>query len=354
MVFPLIWLLPLLAGNDLPGWTAVADHLIETPVESYPFDWGEGVQMMGLVKAAAVRHDARYLDYVERWARIYEAKDVKTLLNIGPVSAPRDHFGYSGHWSPGSAVLYLYHERGDSEHLKLAREVMEFVAAGAERSSEGALGHWQGVHQLWVDTLFMACPLLAGMGHAQDAANQIVLFSQHLQDEKTGLFYHMWDWQTGARSEGFWGRGNGWVLMSIADTLEAMKPGDASYELQKIAQNLVRGLSSTQDSDGLWHTVLDDRSSYAECSATAMFSYGLLKLVRLHVLPETDRRMALTAWRAINQKYVRDGVVTGVSGGTGPRGINAYLKIPVGSQTWGTGAYLLAASEVSRAGGKVR
>jgi unsaturated rhamnogalacturonyl hydrolase len=343
-------------AGQIPGLTSVADRLIGTPVEAYPFDWGEGVQMMGLMRAASAAHDARYADYVEKWARMYEARDIRTLLNIGPSASNPARLGYCGHWSPATAVLYLYRERRKPEHLKLAQDVVDFIESGAERSPEGGLGHWQGSHQLWVDTLYMACPLLSAMGQIQnrpeyikDAANQIVVHARHLQDEKTGLIYHMWDWQTGTHSEGFWGRGDGWVLMSLADTMEVMNQRDPKYrELASIARKLAKGLEATQDADGLWHTVLDDPKSYPECSATAMFAYGMLKLVRLHVLPPAYTARALKGWRSINERYVKDGVVAGVSAGTDPKGADAYRSKPVGTETWGTGAYLLAASEVAR------
>ena len=74
----------------------------------------------------------------------------------------------------------------------------------------------------------------------------------------------------------------------------------------------------------------------------------MLKLVRLRVLAPAYRARALKAWRAINDRYVKDGLVIGVSAGTGPKGTDAYRAIPVGAETWGTGAYLLAASEVAQ------
>jgi unsaturated rhamnogalacturonyl hydrolase len=356
LIVCLLTLSTLTAGEAPRAWTSVADHLVQTPVESYAFNWGEGVQMMGLMRAAVVERNSRYIDYVERWARIYEAWDLQTLLHATPdaTAGPRS-LGYCGHWSPGSAVLYLYRERPKPEHLTLARGVTEFIRTAAERSPEGGLGHWQGSHQLWDDTLYMACPLLARMGELEkkpalieDAADQLIIYSHHLQEERTGLFYHMWDWQTGKHSEGFWGRGNGWVLMSLAETMEVMpKTGPKFQELTRFARKLAAGLAATQDSSGLWHTVLDDPKSVPESSATAMFSYGLLKLVRLRILPPDSVSMALAAWKAINDRYVRNGVVTGVSAGTGPQGVKAYLTIPMGSETWGTGAYLLAASEVT-------
>lgn len=332
-------------------WTAVADRLIQTPPESYPFNWGEGVQMIGLMKAFERTGNAAYADYVAKWAAIYTPKSREELLDL---KARRP--GYCGRWSPATALLYLYQARRNPDHLRLARMVLDFIRDGAERSPEGGLGHWQGSHQLWVDTLYMACPLLAGFGkmerkpeYIDDAARQLIAHAHPLQDRATGLFFHMWDWETRERSNGLWGRGNGWVIMSLADTLEVMDRKNPRYaELKRIALDLAGGLAKTQDSAGMWRTVLDDPSTYEESSATSMVVYGLLKLVRLHVLPASYRKPALHAWSAVNARYVRDGLVTGVSAGTGPQAKSGYGQIKVGSETWGTGAYLLAGSEVDR------
>ena len=346
----------LWAADAYPDrWREVADHLIQTPVESYPFNWGEGVQQIGLMKVYERTKDPRYLGYMEKWAAQFAPGDVELLLKMG-AKAIGTKPGYCGHWSPATAILYLHQARPRAEYLQLAQQVADFIRKQAERSPEGGLGHWQGSHQLWVDTLYMACPLLSGLGYMEkrdsdiaDAAQQIVIYSRRLQDEKTGLFYHMWDWQTGERTPGPWGRGNGWVLMSLADTLEVMNRSHQAYApLRSIAGRLAAGLRATQDSEGMWHTVLDDPASYPEASATSMFAYGLLKLVRLGVLDRSKAGMAQRAWGAVNEKFVKGGVVTGVSAGTEPKGSNYYKQLPLGNQTWGTGAYLMAGSEVDR------
>ena len=325
-------------------WRNVADRLITTPVESYPFNWGEGVQQMGLMRAWERTRDDRYLDWMERWTAQFLARDIRELLN-------QVRAGYCGHWSPATAIRLLHAARPKPEYLRLSDQVIRFIDNEAERSGEGALGHWQGSHQLWVDTLYMACPLLAltrDAKHVAGAAQQIVIYAKHLQDVR-GLFFHMWDWQTRERSQGAWGRGNGWVLMSLADTMEAIEPSDPQWQpLKRIATNLAGGVKATQNREGLWHTVMDDPSSYPETSASAMFCYGLLKLSRLKVLPAEVTAITKPAWNTLNERYVHDGVVTGVSAGTEPKGTGHYKDRPLGTQTWGTGAYLLAASEVAR------
>jgi unsaturated rhamnogalacturonyl hydrolase len=332
----------------LDKWKSVADKLISTPVESYPFNWGEGVQMIGLMKVQERTRQTAYLDYLEKWAAQFPPGQVTRILADGiPKVSTRP--GYCGHWSPGTAIQYLNQARPAAARGEVVRLVFDYIQKTGERSPEGALGHWQGSHQLWVDTLYMACPLLTALGQPGDSARQVLLYAKHLQDERSGLFYHMWDWQTGKRSPDLWGRGNGWVLMSIADTFDKLPKSDPQYaELMAVAVRMAKGLRATQDAAGVWHTVLDEKGTYTECSATSMFVYGLLKLVRLGVLPKSEREPALRAWRAVNEQYIRDGVVVGVSAGTDPGNKAHYQARPLGVQTWGTGAYLMAGSEVAR------
>jgi unsaturated rhamnogalacturonyl hydrolase len=206
-----------------------------------------------------------------------------------------------------------------------------------------------GNHQYWVDTLYMAAPLLSALGQAAESARQIDIFTRRLQDPATGLYYHMYDWDKQTRTPALWGRGNGWVLMSIADTLEKLDENNPLYvRLQQIALKQLAGLVATQDANGMWHTVLDDPKSYPETSATAMFVYGIRKLIRLNAIPESYERISRRAWSGINEQYVKNGLVTGVSAGTVPKESDYYRNLPLGTETWGTGAYLMAGSEVAR------
>jgi len=82
----------------------------------------------------------------------------------------------------------------------MTQQIADFIETKATRTSDGGLGHWSGNRQLWVDTLYMACPPLANLGrltsrpeYVKEAAKQLQVFATHCRDEKTGLFYHMYD-----------------------------------------------------------------------------------------------------------------------------------------------------------------
>lgn len=334
-------------------WTEVADNLITTASESYAWDWGEGVQMCGLMQVYERTGDQRYADFVARWADTHVPMGYERLLGN---DAGSERKGYCGRWVAGTALVYLYEATKKPQYLQVASSIAGFIQAGATRSPEGAPGHWLGNYQLWVDTLNMTCPLLSRLSkiehkpaYLDDAVNQLLVAARHLRDERTGLFYHMWDWQYDRRSEEQWGRGNGWVIMSIADTFEFLPRDHPRYgELKGTAESFAKSLLAAQDPDGVWHTVIADPTSPAECSATTMIAYGLLKLARLGVLPAGFRDSGRKAWRAVNQRWVKDGLVTGVSEGTIPRDRDQYLNRKVGTYTWGTGSYLMAGAEIDR------
>jgi unsaturated rhamnogalacturonyl hydrolase len=79
------------------------------------------------------------------------------------------------------------------------------------------------------------------------------------------------------------------VTIAIPEVIEmlALPEGDAlrTFLVDTLAAQ-VRTLAATQDeASGLWHTLVDDPTSYLEASATAGFAYGILKAVRLGLLP---------------------------------------------------------------------
>ena len=309
--------------------------------------------MCGLMQTYERTHTEKYADFAARWADSHIPKGTERRLRNQPGSA---RLGYCGPWVSGTALLYLYGARGKPEYLCTASEIANFARAGATRSPEGALGHWAGNHQLWLETLDMACPLLSRLSRLEnkpvyidDAVNQLLIAARHVRDEQTWLFYHVWDWQFDRRSPEQWGRGNGWVAMSLADTFEFLPKNHPRYrELKRLAESYARSLLQAQDGDGMWHTLINDPASLAECSATTMACYGLLKLARLGVLPAKYRRAAVRTWEAANTRWVRNGRVLGVSEGTGLYAREKYLDRKMGNYNWGTGSYLMAGAEVDR------
>lgn len=339
------------AGAD--AFRRAADHAAKTLGPATPLNWGEGVLAYGVIEAWRVTKEPRYLAAVKRWADHHCTKGIEPVLK-----GRGKRRGYCGHWGPGTPLLLLFEHTRDERHLKAATAIRSFIRDKATRTAEGSLGHWGGNVQIWVDTLAMACPTLArhhilktDPAALADAARQLELAAKHLQDPATGLFWHMWDESTGKHSEGFWGRGNGWVILSLADTLEVLPESDAARgRLAAILRKQVAGLVPHQTPGGMWRTVVDRADAYEETSATAMIVYGIAKAQQLKLLAGDQTPLLRKAWAALAAQVDAAGVVRGTSAGTGPRGVQHYLTRPRGEYTWGTGAFLLAGAKLRETG----
>ena len=51
--------------------------------------------------------------------------------------------------------------------------------------------------------------------------------------------------------------------------------------LANALENQIASLAKYQDGNGMWHTLIDDPTSYVEASATSGFGYGILKAVHM-------------------------------------------------------------------------
>jgi unsaturated rhamnogalacturonyl hydrolase len=322
---------------------SVAEAVLRDFSQPPPFDWGEGVLLAGMIKAHRLTGDARYARFVERFA------DHWARQGLGPLLAQK---GYCGHWGPAWALLLHCQTTGHQPSLDLARQVIDFMVQKAERTTDGGLSHFSGKPQLWVDTLAMACPVFSQGAHLlrrpdwqEQSERQMEIFIRHLQDTNTGLFYHMWDEKSGQRTSPFWARGNGWVVLTFVEVLDKAAPAaPAVARMRRSFERQLTALAPLQDpSSGLWHTVLDAPETPLETSATAMFLCGWMESRPLGLSPSPEAAVLRRAWKGLTAQVDAQGRVTGVSAGTTPGDKARYAKVPLGTYTWGTGAFLLAA-----------
>ena len=137
------------------------------------------------------------------------------------------------------------------------------------------------------------------------------------------------------------------MAMTLAAICETRPEGDALRQRAvPLLQRQVAALVPLQDRSGLWHTVLDDSSTYLESSCAAAFALAIAKGVRCGVLSSELRPVADRAWQAVQDYVSPEGDFTGVSGGTLPGDAAHYDSIPVGVERFGTGIFLLAGAEL--------
>ena len=206
--------------------------------------------------------------------------------------------------------------------------------------------------ELWDDTLFMTVLFLANMGriegkneYIEEAKYQFLLHAKYLADPKTGLWYHGWTFNGNHNFvEAFWGRGNCWVTIAIPEFLEMVECDAVTRRmLTGILRNQVESLKQYQASSGMWHTLIDDDTSYVEASATCGFAYGILKALRTGLLDEEYRETAARALQPILDCITEEGVVNQVSYGTpmGRETKDFYKQIEIRQMPYGQALAIL-------------
>ncbi len=279
------------------------------------WEWTQGVGIYGLWKLFALTREQKYLDILTKYfdAQLeigFPALNVNTM-------APFLTMSYVGE--------YLHEER----YLAPCRESARWIMEHFPRTQEGGLQHMTSDtlndQELWDDTLFMTVLFLANMGriegkpaYIREAEYQFQLHAKYLADPETGLWYHGWTFNGRHNFAGaFWGRGNCWITIAIPELLQMVQVDpQVKKQLTGLLLRQVESLVYHQNENGMWHTLIDDPTSYVESSATCGFAYGILLAVHTGLI---DEKYADSAWKAVEPilGYIsEDGVVHQVSYGT--------------------------------------
>lgn len=310
------------------------------------WEWTQGVGLYGLWKLFEKRRDQRCLKMLVEYydARIAEGLPEKNINTMAPIFA----------------LSYLYEYTGNETYGAVCREWAEWAMHELPRAGEGGFQHLTSDRinegELWDDTLFMAVLPLANIGRIEkrqdyidEAVYQYLVHTKYLADKKTGLWYHGFCFQGHHNFAGaFWGRGNSWVTAAIPLLLEMVPVGSADRRiLENALRRQVESLIRYQEEDGMWHTLIDDPTSYRETSATSGFGFGILKAVNAGIVPESYRANALRALRPVMGQIDAEGVVQQVSYGT-PMGRDSkdfYKKIPLHPMPYGQAMAILFLAE---------
>jgi unsaturated rhamnogalacturonyl hydrolase len=104
--------------------------------------------------------------------------------------------------------------------------------------------------------------------------------------------------------------------MALVDTLDFIPPSRQKQGeiLKTIANRLVTPILKYQDKEsGLWYQVMDRgrwEKNYLESSASSMFVYFLLKLIRIGVVPKMDmpliKNAALKAYAGLTERMIKE------------------------------------------------
>jgi len=330
--------------------SAIAQRFIaEHPPAEQEWNWEEGVLMFAMTELYRVTGDTSLRDYYKAWIDHHLAE------------------GWGISWSdscpPALAAIALHEETGDDAYAAVPIEVLRFLAEDALRTEQGGISHMGAlnVRTLWIDSLFMFGMVLTRWGEQDDdddaldeMSDQLDIFASLLQTE-SGLFVHAYEWPLYYETDIYWGRGNSWVTAAAADYLRARALRyEEDARATEILHAQIDGLIAAQDSEtGLWWTIMNRPDEiYLETSATALFTYGMVRAYRYGLIDDRVMAPAAAAMTGLNEKIVRDAedrpYVTDISGPTTVGTFDEYSRVPLEDDlSFGVGGVILALIETS-------
>ncbi|EIN10295.1 Six-hairpin glycosidase [Punctularia strigosozonata HHB-11173 SS5] len=200
--------------------------------------------------------------------------------------------------SIGNAVLLANWTRQDLSNANFsiaAGEELDYLLNQAPRTDDGAISHRNDQVQLWADFIYMAPPFIAYFGALQGgdggkatlqvAYDQIRLYRNYLRDDN-GLWRHvtLGTWQDNTH----WGTGNGWVAAGMLRVMETMANSEFASDFEEQCadlstwiQEIVNAAWTYQKPNGTLYNVLDDDTSFADSSSTALLASVTYRMATL-------------------------------------------------------------------------
>lgn len=254
------------------------------------WDWGAGVLMFGLMQAYYQTNEKPLVDFIKKWFD-YHVTDEGFQINHTDEVAP----------AAVLADLILAGELNqDSEHYQnVLKNTYDYLTRTKPKKLKGCKDEngqrkpvqlqWRG--RTWLDDLFMTAPFMIRYAQTKNDTTLYSKIGKHFlahrdlsQCHKKNSFlmkhgnylfkdYKLLFWLPAANVA--WARGNGWYVSALADFLSKLpRQHVMHFEMVVLFKNIIAEIATQQLDSGLFPTVLDDRSSYGEVSATALFIYA--------------------------------------------------------------------------------
>jgi rhamnogalacturonyl hydrolase YesR len=312
-------------------------------------EWVRGAFFAGVMAAYEATGNSRYLD---------AATEISERNTWKPGPRPRhadDHCIAQTY-----ARIFLV----EREPRMIEATIERFDGMIAEPRPGPEVGWAEDDNWSWCDALFMAPPTMALVAEATDDLRYLDLMNgmwwqtyDYLYDPEEHLWYRdgryiIQEDGSGPRTTNgqkiFWSRGNGWVFAGLALVLEHMPddyPDRPRYE--GLFREMAVALAAVQGGDGLWRSSLLDADEIPipESSGSGFFTFGLAWGVNSGLLDaDTFLPAVRKGWAGLIWAQQPDGRIGWVQQiGYDPRSVTAE-----DSMEYGTGAFLLAGSEMLR------
>lgn len=342
-------------------WTgplaAFRQNVLERPVETVNTGCEDTLVPLGLALAGKAYGDAEMLAWAERWAdyhlKVPFVKDPPAGFrnqNSGDPTRGVYLTTYCGEWGSTMVFCELPGNRCKDAITTLADHIIE----GSIRLQDGVIAHGSFAPIPWVDTLYYTAAPLARVfqvtgveRYAQEAVSQCRLHAHHLQDARTGLFFHEAHPTIGRRTSWFWSRGNGWIIMALADTLRFCPPETPGWaDVLRCYREQVSGLLRLQHGCGLWRIVPENEESHLETSGSIMIATGIAAGIQAGWLDDPLAAYVRRTWNEVLTWIDDRGRLMGCQTPAGLGGWETHKKSMMGERTYGTGSLLRLAADL--------
>jgi rhamnogalacturonyl hydrolase YesR len=323
--------------------SAAADWQLTHPSTHAPYDWTQAAFYTGVMAFSRVSDNPKYLAAMKAMG---EANQWRPGLRPG----------HADDYAVAATYAQIYMRDGDAAMIAPSRALFDFLAT---RKFDEPLvwGNAIEMRELaWCDALFMGPPAMAAMSAATGDAKYLELANRlwwkttdYLYDRDEHLYYRdsrYFDQREKNGKKVFWSRGNGWVIAGLARMLDDMPAGYRDRgRYVALFKEMAGAVLAAQGSDGSWRSSLLDAASRPnpETSGTGFFTYAFAWGVNHGVLDRAAYEPAARrGWAALVRAVHADGMLGWVQQiGAEPGSAGADS-----TEVYGTGAFLLAGSEI--------
>lgn len=332
-----------------------------------------GVTLYGLLEFSKEFNQPSVFDYVKEHVDFtvstfkYSLADKELFGAAGINNQLSDIDSLDDCGSFGALMLLADKEQAIDGSRFVADYIADYIMHKQSRLPDDTLYRKVGVSEsmhmtMWIDDLYMSIPFLCRYAeiskddqYLKEAAKQLLLYKKHLFLDELNLMSHVYHVEKEKRTNTVWGRGNGWVIFSLAELLKLLPNEFEEYRpIKEFYLQMVEGILAQQGESGLWHQVLSDHQSYAESSCTSIFIYALSTGIRQGWIERKDEHIQrLTrAWEGLcHQAIDQNGNIHGICKGSSYGFSHDYYKYRLGWKTndpHGIGIVLLAGTELYR------